>query len=168
MMEKILVSACLMGARVRYDGRAKTVGDQLLATWQAEGRLVMLCPEVAAGLPTPRAPAEIAPGTTAEAVLDGQAGVYDNTGFNVTQDFIKGADLALDHAQEQNCRFALLADGSPSCGSTFVYSGMFDGQRQEGQGVVATRLRAAGVRVFAPSQLRELARALDEAENTGA
>lgn len=165
-MEKIFVSACLMGARVRYDGRAKTVDDQLLATWRAEGRLVTLCPEMAAGLPTPRPPAEIAPGASAEAVLSGRAGVYDNNGLDMTHEFTTGADLALELAREQNCRFALLADGSPSCGSTFVYSGNFDGQRHEGQGVVAARLRAAGLAVFAPSQLRDLARAVDEAENS--
>ncbi|ABD53560.1 DUF523 domain-containing protein [Jannaschia sp. CCS1] len=167
-MEKIFVSACLMGAPVRYDGRAKTIDDQLLATWRAEGRLVTLCPEMAAGLPTPRPPAEIAPGATAEAVLRGRAGIYDNNGLDMTHEFTTGADLALELAREQDCRFALLADGSPSCGSTFIYSGNFDGQRHEGQGVVAARLRAAGVAVFAPSQLRDLARALEEAENTRA
>ncbi|OAN74936.1 purine-nucleoside phosphorylase [Jannaschia sp. EhC01] len=167
-MEKIFVSACLMGARVRYDGRAKTLEDQLLATWRAEGRLLTLCPEMAAGLPSPRPPAEIAPGATAEAVLKGRAGIFDRDGLDMTHEFTTGANLALELAQSHDCRFALLADGSPSCGSTFVYSGDFDGQRHEGQGVVAARLRAAGVAVYAPSQLRELALALEEAENTSA
>ncbi|MBY4894722.1 DUF523 domain-containing protein [Rhodobacteraceae bacterium N5(2021)] len=167
-MEKIFVSACLMGARVRYDGRAKTLEDQLLATWRAEGRLLTLCPEMAAGLPSPRPPAEIAPGATAEAVLKGRAGIFDKNGLDMTHEFTTGANLALELAQSHDCRFALLADGSPSCGSTFVYSGDFDGQRHEGQGVVAARLRAAGVAVYAPSQLRDLAFALEEAENTSA
>ena len=167
-MEKIIVSACLMGARVRYDGRAKTLEDQILGTWRAEGRLLALCPEMAAGLPTPRPPAEIAPGATAEAVLKGRAGIFDRDGMDMTHEFTTGANLALELAQYHSVRFALLADGSPSCGSTFVYSGDFDGQRHEGQGVVAARLRAAGVTVYAPTQLRDLAHALDEAENTTA
>ncbi|MEV1205037.1 DUF523 domain-containing protein, partial [Microbispora rosea] len=45
-MERILVSACLLGSRVRYDGGAKTSDDDLLARWRAEGRLVRFCPEV--------------------------------------------------------------------------------------------------------------------------
>lgn len=165
-MEKIFVSACLMGARVRYDGRAKSVDDQLLATWRAEGRLLTLCPEMAAGLPMPRQPAEIAPGATADAVLSGRAGIFDKNGLDMTHEFTTGANLALELVQYHQCRFALLADGSPSCGSTYVHSGQFDGQRHDGQGVVAARLRAAGVAVYPPSQLRDLARALDEAENT--
>ena len=124
-MEKIFVSACLLGARVRYDGRAKTLDDTLLATWRAEGRLVVLCPEMAAGLPTPRPAAEIAPGASAENVLNGRAGIYDRDGLDLTADFTQGADLALEVAQENGCRFALLADGSPSCGSTYVHAGRF-------------------------------------------
>lgn len=165
-MEKIFVSACLMGARVRYDGGAKTLENQLLATWRAEGRLVTHCPEMAAGLPSPRPAAEIAPGATAEAVLAGRAGVYDKDGLDWTGEFTLGAQLAVDLAQQQRCRFALLADGSPSCGPTYVHSGNFDGQRHAGEGLVAHRLRAIGVAVYAPDQLRELARALEDAENT--
>ncbi|MEX3016835.1 DUF523 domain-containing protein [Gymnodinialimonas hymeniacidonis] len=166
-VEKVLISSCLMGARVRYDGKAKTLDDQLLATWRAEGRLISLCPEMAAGLPTPRAPAEIAPGATAEAVLRGRGAIYDKDGLDMTADFVNGANLALEVAQESGCRFALLTDGSPSCGSTRVYSGDFNGQTHEGEGVVAARLRAGGVRVFAQHQLNDLARAIEEAENSG-
>ncbi|MBF8193574.1 DUF523 domain-containing protein, partial [Nonomuraea sp. K274] len=48
-MERILVSACLMGRRVRYDGGAKTSADARLAAWRAEERLVPFCPEVEGG-----------------------------------------------------------------------------------------------------------------------
>lgn len=165
-MEKIFVSSCLMGARVRYDGGTKTLENQLLATWRAEGRLVAFCPEMAAGLPTPRPAAEIAPGATAQAVLSGRAGIYDKDGLDMTHEFTQGAILAVEVAQAERCRFALLADGSPSCGSTYVHSGNFDGQRHAGEGVVAASLRAAGIAVYAPEQLRELAQALEEAKNT--
>ncbi|MCK1788536.1 2-thiouracil desulfurase family protein, partial [Pseudomonas sp. TNT11] len=52
-MQKILVSRCLLGHKVRYDGGASGPFDQL-AAWQAEGRVVAICPEVSGGLPTPR------------------------------------------------------------------------------------------------------------------
>lgn len=165
-VEKIFISSCLTGARVRHDGRAKTLDDQLLATWRAEGRLVALCPEMAAGLPTPRPAAEIAAGATAEEVLNGRAGIYDKHGLDMTGDFTQGADIALDVALSNGCRFALLTDGSPSCGSTYVHAGDFDGQHVSGEGVVAARLRKAGIAIFAQDQLHELARAVEEAENT--
>ena len=69
-MQKILVSRCLLGQRVRYDGGAHGPFS-LLEHWQQEGRIVALCPEVAGGLSTPRAPAEILGGQGAQ-VLDGQ------------------------------------------------------------------------------------------------
>ena len=47
-MEKILVSRCLLGHKVRYDGGASGPFDPL-AAWQAEGRVVAICPEVAEG-----------------------------------------------------------------------------------------------------------------------
>jgi uncharacterized protein YbbK (DUF523 family) len=51
MMNKILVSACLMGFKVRYNGSEKARMNEQLARWQQEQRLVIHCPELAAGLP---------------------------------------------------------------------------------------------------------------------
>ncbi|MEJ6395556.1 DUF523 domain-containing protein [Gymnodinialimonas sp. 2305UL16-5] len=165
-MERIFVSSCLLGALVRYDGGAKTLDSHLLEKWRAEGRLVPLCPEVTAGLPTPRPAAELEPGARADEVLTGQGRIYDKDGHDMTAAFVRGADLALQTAQKAQCRFALLTDGSPSCGSSYVYRGHFDGTRQPGEGVVAARLRRAGVAVFGQDQIGDLARALDIAENT--
>ncbi len=53
-MERILVSACLLGRAVRFDGRAKTINHEIVARWRDEGRLVPFCPEVVGGLPVPR------------------------------------------------------------------------------------------------------------------
>ena len=156
-MPRILVSACLLGQPVRYDGRAKPLHDRLLATWQAQGWLVPLCPEVAAGLPTPRAPAEIAPGTTARDVLAGRGRVLGATGDDVTRAFVAGARFALQVAQDRGCGAALLTDGSPSCGSTRVYDGHHAGQRVPGAGVTAQVLRDHGIAVFAPHQIADLA-----------
>lgn len=154
---KILISACLLGQPVRYDGQGKRFEHDLLLRWQREGRLVPLCPEIAAGFPTPRAPAEIAPGVDAAQVLAGQGRVIDLDGQDVSQGFIDGAQLAVACARRAGCGFALLMDGSPSCGSSFVYSGHHDGQRRTGMGLTAQALRAAGVAVYAPDQIRALA-----------
>lgn len=159
-MSKILVSACLAGLPVRYNGTAKTARDAWLAAWRDEGRLVIVCPEVAAGLPTPRPPAEILLRRCGADVLDHQATIGDHTGADVTAFFIAGARHALERAKAEACRYALLADGSPSCGSTFIYDGGFSGTRHAAAGVTATLLRAHGIRVFAESQIAELAAAV--------
>ena len=57
-MEKVLVSACLLGNPVRYDGVASNYKDETLIRWLGQGRLVSICPEVAGGLPVPRPRAE--------------------------------------------------------------------------------------------------------------
>ena len=162
--QRILVSACLLGHAVRYDGRAKPVSHHLIETWMEEGRIVTLCPEMAAGMPVPRPPAEIEAGAGAADVLDGRARVMDITGTDVTGEFVAGADLALDLARKNDCRFALLTDGSPSCGSRKVYTGRFDGTKQDGEGVVARRLRNAGIAVFPERAIEELAALLAEYE----
>ena len=60
-MEKILISACFLGERVRYNGKIKSLESELLDQWQIQGRLILICPEVFAGLPVPRPPSEINP-----------------------------------------------------------------------------------------------------------
>ena len=40
MMNKILVSACLMGFKVRYNGSEKARMNEQLARWQQEQRLL--------------------------------------------------------------------------------------------------------------------------------
>ncbi|WP_299396681.1 DUF523 domain-containing protein [Pelagibius sp.] len=161
-MQKILVSACLLGRPVRYDGGSKRLDDALLEAWQAEGRLVPVCPEVMAGLPTPRPPAEIEAGAGGAAVLAGRARTVDSTGGDVTAAFRAGAEAALTAARAAGCRYALLTDGSPSCGATFIYGGAFDGRRVDGKGVVTALLEAQGIRVFAEHQIADLERALAE------
>ncbi|WP_083194732.1 DUF523 domain-containing protein [Pararhodobacter sp. CCB-MM2] len=160
-MSRILISACLMGSPVRYDGRAKTLTGELLERWQAEDRLVPLCPEVEAGLPTPRPPAEIAPGHEATDVLDASGKVLTDEGEDVTDFFRRGAQIALSVAREKDCRFALLTDGSPSCGSLNIYAGHHDGTRRQGRGVVTELLERHGIRVFAPRDIALLANALE-------
>lgn len=159
-MEKILVSACLLGQPVRYDGGAKTLDHQWLKQWRDEGRLVPLCPEMAAGLPAPRAPAEIEPGKSAHDVAAGKARIFGNKGEDLTAPFLKGAQLAVDHALNHQCTFALLTDGSPSCGSKMIYSGNFDGRKQAGTGITAHLLHQAGIKVFAEQDIEALAHQL--------
>lgn len=157
MSQKILVSACLLGRPVRYNGSAKTLAHATLDAWQREGRVVSICPELSGGFPVPRPAAEIALAQSGDAVLAGAARVIDEHGADVSALFISGAQSALDLAREHDCRFALLIDGSPSCGSRFIYDGTFAGRKLAGAGVTAALLRAHGIEVFADSEIDALA-----------
>ncbi|KHL74548.1 hypothetical protein PpSQ1_09885 [Pseudomonas putida] len=155
---KVLVSACLLGQAVRYDGRASGHPD-LLQRWQAEGCVVPLCPEVAGGLPTPRPPAEI-PGGQGDEVLDGAAQVLTVNGEDVSAAFLAGAQRALTLVRRHGIRVAVLKAGSPSCGNRLTYDGTFAGVKIPGQGVTTALLRREGVLVFSELELEEAQRAL--------
>lgn len=150
-MEKILISACLLGERVRHDGRGASIIGGRLDRWRAEGRLVPICPEVAGGLPVPRPAAELL-GGDGHGVWAGGARVVTIGGRDVTAAFRSGARAALELARRHSIRVAVLKDRSPSCGSSSVYDGAFDGTRIDGAGVTAALLRAEGIRVFSEAQ----------------
>ncbi len=154
-MQYVLVSACLLGKPVRYDGRAVPAHHAVLAGWLDAGRVVSVCPEVAGGLPIPRPPAEIEPGADAAAVLAGRARVMAVSGEDATLPFVSGAHEALAAARKQGIRIAVLKEGSPSCGSGYVYDGSFSGVKQPGVGVTARLLADAGLRVFSEHQWQE-------------
>ncbi|MET3453970.1 DUF523 domain-containing protein [Pseudomonas kilonensis] len=162
-MEKILVSRCLLGHRVRYDGGASGPFDQL-QQWLDEGRVVPLCPEVAGGLPTPRAAAEI-PGGQGGRVLDGQAVVITTDGEDVSAQFLSGANQALELVRAHGIQIAVLKANSPSCGNLLTYDGTFSGVKVSGEGVTAALLKRHGVRVFSELELAEAAAALKALSN---
>jgi uncharacterized protein YbbK (DUF523 family) len=145
-MEKILISACLLGERVRYHGGDARLEHPVLRCWHEEGRLVPLCPEVTGGLTTPRPAAEMTVTPEGRRVLTA-------AGQDVTANFERGAEAAATACADQDIRIAILKDGSPSCGSRSIYDGSFAGRRVDGEGVTAARLRAAGVRVFSESEI---------------
>ncbi|MEW6730475.1 MAG: DUF523 domain-containing protein [Acidobacteriota bacterium] len=155
-MMKILVSACLLGNRVRYNAADVSCQNRRLAEWLSQDRIIAFCPEVAAGLPVPRPPAEII-GGSGEAVLDDVAKVVDNVGKDVTADFIDGAMQALAIAQQNDVKMAILKEDSPSCGSKSIYDGTFSGKRQAGQGVTAALLERNGIRVFSEQEIEAAA-----------
>ena len=157
-MHKILISRCLLGHKVRYDGGASGPFDQL-AAWQAEGRVVAVCPEVAGGLPTPRPSAEI-PGGQGMDVWEGRAQVLTAAGEDFSAAFLDGARQALALVQRHGIRIAVLKANSPSCGNLLTYDGTFTGVKVSGEGVTAALLKRHGVQVFSELELPEAAAAL--------
>lgn len=159
-MERVLISACLLGKPVRYDGGSKRRDDQILLRWKDEGRLVSCCPEVAGGLPVPRPPAEIL------AVDDEALMVRTRDGTDVTAAFLRGAAAALELARRYDVRVAVLKDDSPSCGTNRRYDGTFTGRTVPGAGVTARLLELHGIRVFSETALDEAAAYLQSLETS--
>lgn len=154
-MRKVLISACLLGRKVRFDGRAKELSDDTVALWRAEGRVVQHCPEIAGGLPVPRPPAEIETGADAADVLAGRARILTPDGRDVTDHFVSGARSALATARSTGVAVAVLKESSPSCGLRQIYDGTFTGTKVPGSGVTAQLLTEHGIAVFTEDEVAE-------------
>ena len=151
-MRKVLVSACLLGKRVRYDGRTKVLSEHILNQWHRDGRIIAVCPEVESGMSVPRPPAEIKSGD-ATGVLAGESLVVDNAGNDVSNLFIRGARITLNLCQDYDIDIAVLSESSPSCGSSNIHDGSFSGKKITGQGVTTALLREHGIRVYSQHEL---------------
>ena len=148
----VLVSACLLGQAVRYDGTAATVTSPILDRWRLEGRIVAICPEVAGGCPVPRVACEIV-GGDGESVLDGLAAVVGIDDRQETDAYRAGARAALAAAQRAGVQAAILKGGSPSCASRQIYDGTFLGRLKPGKGVAAALLERNGIRTFSEHEI---------------
>lgn len=155
--DKILVSACFLGERVRYNGIVKPLANQLLQQWQQQGRLFSICPEVSSGLPVPRSPAEINQITKQVITIDA---------VDVTKQFDHGAKQALLLCQRHNIKLALLKESSPSCGSNTIYDGKFSQQKITGEGVTTKLLREHGIKVFCENSIEQLAKRINCSDQT--
>jgi uncharacterized protein YbbK (DUF523 family) len=139
---------------VRYDGKAKTLEHDGLQQLLAQGPVIAFCPEVAGGLPVPRAAAEIVAGD-GSAVIAGTAQVKTRAGVDVTEYFLAGAEHALALCRQHDIRTALLTELSPSCGSSQIYDGSFTRLPVTASGVTTALLRQHGIKVFNHSPLDE-------------
>lgn len=160
-MKKMLVSACLLGDPVRYDGKAKKLQHAALDELVVQQRAIAFCPEVAGGLGVPRAAAEIQ-GGDGSAVLSGEARLTTRAGDDVSEQFVEGARQALDLCRRHQIGIAVLTESSPSCGSGIIYDGSFTRERVAGDGVTAALLRAHGILVFNQQQLAEAIACLEQ------
>lgn len=136
----VLVSACLLGLRCRYN--AEPVANERVLALAKTHALIPVCPEQLGGLSTPRPPAE----RLCERVVS-------NDGTDVTSAFIRGAEEALLLARTLGCKTAILKARSPSCGHGRIYDGSFSGTLIPGSGVTAELLAKNGIRVFTEDEL---------------
>ena len=118
----------------------------------AEGRAVLVCPEEEGGLGTPRPPAEIVGGDGHD-VLAGRARVVTKAGVDVTDEYVRGAEIALAKARASGATQAVLKARSPSCGKGCIYDGTFTRTPSVGDGVTAALLQENGIEVVTDEEL---------------
>lgn len=138
-MDKLLISACLLGVPCRYDGKSKPVAS--IERLREKYELIPICPEQLGGLPTPRNPSER---------IGGRVVMEDGT--DVTTQYQKGAQAALELCLREGCVAAVLKERSPSCGSGEIYDGTFTRSLVAGDGVTAELLKENGIKVYGGSE----------------
>lgn len=139
-MAKIIVSNCLLGCDCRYKG--DNCRNERILALAKDHVLIPICPEQMGGLPTPRNPSEIVGNR-----------LVSNKGVDVTEEYMRGANIALNIARINNADFAIMKTKSPSCGKGRIYDGTFSGGMIDGNGVTVDLFIENGIDVYSEEEL---------------
>ena len=142
---KVLISACLLGDNVKYSGGNNLTPELVTMLEKYNVKIVKICPECFAGLPIPRVPSEIR-----------EDKVFSKDGWDITEEFLSGAEKTYQIAKRKRVDFAILKERSPSCGSSFIYDGSFSGKVIQGQGLTAKKLSKENIIIFSEKNLDEI------------
>ena len=143
MPKKVLISSCLLGENVKYDGGNNSITqNKFIQKLQKLNLIVSICPEVEGGLPIPRVPVEI---------LNKRA--INKDGEDKTDEFNQGANKALEIALQNGIKMAIMKSKSPSCGVGRIYDGTFLRKLINGDGISATLLKNNGIKIFNEDEL---------------
>ena len=140
---KVGVSACLVGKNTKYDGGNNY--NKYVLEYLKDKEVVLICPEVFGGLPTPRIPSE--------QINDK---VINSNNEDVTKQFVDGANEALKRLQQQNINVVILKERSPSCGYKKVYDGTFSKTIIDGNGVFAKLAIENGFIIYTESDIENI------------
>ena len=141
--EAVIISACLIGVNCKYDGNNNY--NPLIIKLSEKYNLIPVCPEVIGGLFTPRTSAEI----IGEKVIN-------KDGIDVTSEFEKGANAALQICKLYNVKKAVLKTKSPSCGYEEIYDGSFSGKVIKGNGKTADLIIKNDIKIYNENEIEEL------------
>ena len=98
---KVLVSACIMGENCKYNG--KNNKNSAAIHFLKDKEVISICPEVLAGMETPRPCAEIVNGR-----------VVDENGNDVSLEYNKAVAVALSKIQNEEIDLVILQSRSPT------------------------------------------------------
>ena len=143
---KLLISACLLGANVKYNGGNNLIDE--VKQLENDFELFSVCPEVQGGMLTPRIPSEI--------VNLNPVKVQNEYGIDTTDFFISGAIQSLEVCKQNGIKIALLKSKSPSCGNEKIYDGSFSDKLIDGVGITVGLLIQNNIKVFNENQIKEL------------
>ena len=132
---KILVSACILGENCKYNGKSNE--NQAAIRCLKDKQIIPICPEILAGMKTPRLCAEIVNGV-----------VIDENGNNVHSEYTHAVEVALSQIENEYIDFAVLQSRSPTCGVNQIYDGTFSGNLTSGMGLFAKALKQKGYKVI--------------------
>ena len=124
-----------MGENCKYNGGNNL--NQRVIDFICEKEYIKICPEVLAGLGTPRVPIEIVNGE-----------VISRDGVNVDKEIREAVEKILAMLEQEDIECVILKSRSPTCGVKEVYDGTFSGKLIKGEGTLAEALRKAGYRVI--------------------
>jgi len=145
----IIVSACLLGIRCRYDGDSRP--ENRLLSILSDEICIPVCPEQLGGLTTPRLPSEIIDGDGSD-VLSGRTKIIDSTGKDVTGQFLRGAEEVRKLARLMQIDTSILKEKSPSCGVHYIKRGNLV---LRGMGVTSALLLSDGIKVISSDRIEE-------------
>lgn len=137
----ILVSACLLGEKCKYNG-----GDNYcpgVVEYVKDQDVIPVCPEMRAGMGCPRIPIEIANGV-----------LIDRNGKNVDAPMRAAIREIFAEIQDEEISCAILKSRSPTCGVRQVYDGAFSGTLVSGSGLFAQALKDAGYQVIDSEEIQ--------------
>ncbi len=137
--QKVLVSACLVGKNCKYNG--KNNKNSAIIDFLQDKEVFLVCPEVMGGLSIPRLKSEIKK-------INQQSFVYNEKNEDVTNNFLLGANKALQVAIDHQIDFAILKQKSPSCGCGKIYNGEFNQTVIEGYGLFAHLLKEHNIHIL--------------------
>lgn len=111
-LPRVGISACLTGQRVRYDGEHR-LQDELLSYLQQHAELVLVCPEVGAGLGVPREPFHL------ERRPDGElVAITNHTQRDLTASLVAFARQEVERLLAWGLQGFVSKARSPSCGAS--------------------------------------------------
>lgn len=132
---KVLVSSCIMGIKCKYNG--KNNENQKIIEYLKDKEVIEVCPEILAGMKTPRPCAEIVKGV-----------VIDENGNNVDEEYRRAVKAALAVIEKEDIDLVILQSRSPTCGVNQIYDGSFSGKLVAGMGLFAKELKQRGYTII--------------------
>ena len=132
---KIVVSACLLGENCKYNGGNNY--NPAVTEFVKDKEVLLICPEMMAGMGCPRAPIEIVDGI-----------LMDRNGNNLDAAMREAVAKAMELIRKEDIQCAVLQSRSPTCGVNQIYDGSFAGKLIPGSGVLAQALKDAGYQVI--------------------